>query len=271
MWEQMVLATGYQATLVTLPANEASTWLAQQLGGVIKMDSGPVRNLDVMVSLHKIELILCKPELKKSNQTKVRILILDPFKSSAWKIHLFDWGSWLIKQFKVIQFFCMVRTMLQQFFVMFTWSISKIDKSSIIDVPSLNAIFDHLGSPVDTGSFTALMLAIILDPYSRSKLLQQSLLWLCSWFNISLQGWVNRYTIVTCKNIDDIRSRVDGGSSIVLWLGLAIIIDRYSRSNIVAYYFFMARRFIWYESTYDRKTHSFGNHRSRVVQDRQWS
>ena len=207
----------------------------------------------------------------KSNQTKVRILILDPFKSSAWKIHLFDWGSWLIKQFKVIQFFCMVRTMLQQFFVMFTWSISKIDKSSIIDVPSLNAIFDHLGSPVDTGSSTALMLAIILDPYSRSKLLQQSLLWLCSWFNISLQGWVNRYTIVTCKNIDDIRSRVDGGSSIVLWLGLAIIIDRYSRSNIVAYYFFMATRFIWYESTYDRKTHSFDNHRSRVVQDRQWS
>ena len=85
MWEQMVLATGYQASLVTLPANEASTWLAQQLGGVIKMDSGPVRNPDVMVSLHKIELILCKPELKKSNQTKVRILILDPFKSSAWK------------------------------------------------------------------------------------------------------------------------------------------------------------------------------------------
>ena len=158
----------------------------------------------------------------------------------------------------------MVRTMLQQFFVMFMRSISKIDKSSIIDVPSLNAIFDYLGSPVDTCSSTALMLAIILDPYSRSKLLQQSLLWLCSWFNISLQGWVNRYTIVTCKNIDDIRSRVDGGSSIVLWLGLAIIIDRYSRSNIVAYYFFMATRFIWYESTYDRKTHSFDNHRSRV-------
>ena len=85
MWEKMVLATGYQASLVTLLANEALTWLAQQLGGVIKMDFGPVRNLDVMVSLHKIELILCKPELKKSNQTKARILILDPFKSSAWK------------------------------------------------------------------------------------------------------------------------------------------------------------------------------------------
>ena len=158
----------------------------------------------------------------------------------------------------------MVRTMLQQFFVMFMRSISKVDKSSIIDVPSLNAIFDYLGSPVDTCSSTALMLAIILDPYSRSKLLQQTLLWLCSWFNISLHGWVNRYTIVTCKKIDDVRSRVDGGSSIVLWLGLAIIIDRYSRSNIVAYYFFMATRFIWYESTYDRKTHSFDNHRSRV-------
>ena len=70
MWEQMVVATGYQATLVTLPANEASTWLAQQLGGVIKMDSGPVSNLDVMVSLHKIELILCKPELKNPTKQK---------------------------------------------------------------------------------------------------------------------------------------------------------------------------------------------------------
>ena len=60
MWEQMVLATGYQASLVTLPANEASTWLAQQLGGVIKMDSGPVRNLDAMVSLNTKLNLACK-------------------------------------------------------------------------------------------------------------------------------------------------------------------------------------------------------------------
>ena len=60
MWEQMVLATGYQASLVTLPANEASIWLAQQLGGVIKMDFGPVRNLDAMVSLNTKLNLACK-------------------------------------------------------------------------------------------------------------------------------------------------------------------------------------------------------------------
>ena len=169
----------------------------------------------------------------------------------------------------------MVRTMLQQFFVMFMRSISKIDKSSIIDVPSLNAIFDYLGSPVDTCSSTALMLAIILDPYSRSKLLQQTLLWLCSWFNISLHGWVNRYTIVTCKKIDDVRSRVDGGSSIVLWLGLAIIIV----IIIIATVDLTSLRitFLWLRGSFGMNRRTIVRHihltiiDHELIQDRQWS
>ena len=49
----------------------------------IKMDHGPARNLDVTVSLHNIELILRKSELKNPAKKKARILILYPFESST--------------------------------------------------------------------------------------------------------------------------------------------------------------------------------------------
>ena len=47
------------------------------------MDHGPARNLD-LVSLHNIELILRKTELKNPAKKKARSLILYPFESSTW-------------------------------------------------------------------------------------------------------------------------------------------------------------------------------------------
>ena len=103
MWEQMVLATGYQASLVTLPANEASIWLAQQLGGVIKMDFGPVRNLDAMVGLYKIELSLQKSELKiQANKSSnpnlgsfrnLHMKLFGPIQQGVWKHPVYSYAS----------------------------------------------------------------------------------------------------------------------------------------------------------------------------------